>query len=448
MISQSKSTTMSVFTACVVSVVGTLSPLSAQDIVIPPGVTVVVDTTFSFLQSTTGELVKVTNGHVALESFVLGDGAVLELRGPNPFRMLARKQIDIFGRIDAKGYNAQDVKGVFTAMLPEPGAPGNLGSGAGGTASASQTSSTAAGGQGFQAFATTGGGHGGESGYGANPSSSSLSQVQNSNPKYRRGAGGGGGTFGPDATGSTAAGVSSKGLVAMPGGNGSTFAFGALGSPFPMGGAIGQSPFQDFDSENDYWGVRFDRATGQLVVGELPGLTAGAGGGGGGDSIRSFTFPNPNFSSATEDKGAGGGGGGGALHLRAIGRINMFNQLTGAQGSIHANGGDGGNGQLIQFLNNFFVRSGGGGGGGSGGHIVLESSTGIDLGVGAQILEARGGFGGQSTSPATVGFGGQGGPGVIQLHSPGGKHSIKSALPLKRVGVPDPKVLLPRHGLK
>ena len=111
-------------------------------------------------------------------------------------------------------------------------------------------------------------------------------------------------------------------------------------------------------------------------------------------------------------------------------------------------GGAGANGQLVIFGSSFFVKSGGGGGGGSGGHIVLESETEIDLGAGMEVLEARGGPGGQATQAGGVGRGGEGGPGIIQLHAPGGLRNIHSALPLNEAAVPAPAVLLPRANLR
>ena len=241
-----------------------------------------------------------------------------------------------------------------------------------------------------------GGGRGGETGYGKSP----TVPAQNSDPRFRRGAGGAGGIFGPDASATTPASLSAIGLVALPGADGSPDALGALLGLVPIGGTVGSSPFQDGDPTNDFWGVALDQ-TGSMILGEISRLRAGAGGGAGGDSVRSAVFPHPAFAPNTDDKGGPGGGGGGALHLRSRGRVRLFNGATGVHGSILANGGDGARGQLIQYQGNFFTKCGPGGGGGSGGHVVIETLTSIDFGSGQEAIQARGGAGG----PATQGLG-------------------------------------------
>jgi hypothetical protein len=143
--------------------------------------------------------------------------------------------------------------------------------------------------------------------------------------------------------------------------------------------------------------------------------------------------------------GGGGGGGGGSLRIIALGHIRV-----GAAGQIVARGGAGGTGVSTLFLN----RVGGAGGGGSGGHVILESAKTIEFAANLQNQPAvlatggQGGAGAQNVggaSDSTIGVaetlpandacpsgyatsganpckglvdgaGGDGGPGVIQLH--------------------------------
>ena len=250
------------------------------------------------------------------------------------------------------------------------------------------------------------------------------------------------------------------GLDAEPGFDNTLASFGALsGQPGAKGGVIGQSPFRDGNPDNDFYGRLVDSATGNAVVGELARPWAGSGGGGGGDASRvtSGTFPAP-FLPVGDEKGAGGGGGGGSVHVLAQGPI-----VFGVSGQVLARGGTGGGGENTIFLN----RVGGGSGGGSGGHVVLQSSRYIDLrlrvpeqwastgGVGFAV-DTRGGQGGSGANNAggalssaggptetlasldacpsgyastgvnacrghVDGAGGDGGPGLVQFHTPRGR---------------------------
>jgi len=439
---------------CAIPLAANFQVAAAQDIVIPSGTRVSVDTGLVVLRTIQGHFAHAVDGRLRVNSFTVEDGALLVVTGPYPLRVIAREKISIFGSIDVSGKGGIDADSSFesspTFQLsfstePEIGGVGGPGAGSGGNASVMTLASTARGTNGVDAFGKREGGGGGESGFGASPTATTLGTIINSHPRFRIGAGGGGGAFGPDATATTPVSLSILGLVAEPGTGGAPLAMGALGHSSPLGGLVGRSPFHDGDTSNDFWGVGLDQETGELIQGELDQLQGGMGGGGGGDSVRSLTFPNPNFDKFSEDKGGAGGGGGGAIHLRAQGRISLFNELTGSQGSIAANGGRGARGQLIRFNNNFFFKSGPGGGGGSGGHIVLESATSIELGSSAEALQARGGRGGPSSNfGGPEGKGGNGGPGVIQLHAPGGLRNIFSTLPLNHVAVPEPKILLPR----
>jgi len=61
----------------------------------------------------------------------------------------------------------------------------------------------------------------------------------------------------------------------------------------------------------------------RLVLGELDGVSAGAGGGAGGDAVTSNAFPLVPFESTGDEKGAGGGGGAGSISIIAVGDITI-----------------------------------------------------------------------------------------------------------------------------
>ena len=124
---------------------------------------------------------------------------------------------------------------------------------------------------------------------------------------------------------------------------------------------------------------------------------AGGSGGGGGGAIP--YRPSASSPEVQVRNGAGGGGGGGGLELAAEGSIEI-------NGSILADGGDGGNGAS---------PSAGAGGGGSGGTISLRATGNIMLGAGALIL-ARGGEGGGT---GTQFLGGDGVDGRIRFEAGG-----------------------------
>lgn len=211
---------------------------------------------------------------------------------------------------------------------------------------------------------------------------------------------------------------------------------------------------------DDFWGVM--RIGTHVVRGELLRPSAGAGGGAGGDVVASTSFPTNPFNPALDKCGAGGGGGGGSLIIFCLGTIRF-----GPNGRIDATGGAGAGGENTNGTD----RVGGGSGGGSGGHVVLQAGGDIDFTAcvpgspltnyrtGAGIF-ARGGQGGEGAQgiggtnppsletapqhdmlppnsypsasapcavlssaqggPNNVGTivcaGGDGGPGVIQLH--------------------------------
>lgn len=236
----------------------------------------------------------------------------------------------------------------------------------------------------------------------------------------------------------------------------------------PDGGVPGPSVFRYeptiLHTADDYWGVRL-MPDATVMRGELLSPWAGSGGGGGGDSmqvrlydtngddlvepllslypVRPFVQSMQSGSQGWSNyrKGAGGGGGGGQCMIMAVGMIRF-----GADGKIKANGGIGMGGESV--INTDKAVSGSGGG--SGGHLILHSSTGLDLStvdVGdashpgqipgltpADNIQAFGGrrgwagplysttadssFRRDGNATFAIGRGGAGANGVVQIHVP------------------------------
>jgi len=434
---------------------GTGGPGGNFDWEVPAGQIVVFDTTQTtivggphFVQ-TTQYVVK--NGILDLRNLRIAEGAILRIQGPNPFYVLATGRVEVLGTLDASGTSSIGVNTLNTTSLPEPGSPGQAGGGKGGTGSPLTGLSSPRGGNGFGAFGVPdGGGGGGETGWSNTYFVDTL-----------RGAGGGGGRFGPGQLQSLGPvnqfGLYDQSFIGLDAENGfankNAQANGAItGASGPFGGRIGPSPFLDGNPTNDFWGILFDPGTGMTQRGELLRPWAGAGGGGGGDAsyVPFGSFPPP-WVPWNDKKGAGGGGGGGSVTILSLGTIQV-----GPSGLLRARGGTGGGGENTIYLD----RVGGGSGGGSGGHVILHSASKIDLSMTVNVaLLATGGEGGvgkDNTGGASLGpsgnkeqlphndacppgyptagpnackghvdgAGGDGGPGIVQLHAPGGPANI------------------------
>ena len=413
----------------------------------------------------------VLNGFVNVRNFTIEDGGVLKVEGRNPMVLCVSGTVLIEGQLSIDGSSSPGVLKVNSTSIAEPGAPGQGGGGSGGTGSPFTTMSSPVGGSGSGAFNIPSlGGQGGEAAW-------DLSAVV----AARRGAGGGGGVFGPNQrTPLTGMGLFNQtviGLDAEPGFDNKLASNGVLSGPGPaLGGAAGTSPFTDGNQQNDFFGTMFVPGGGstpdQLVGGELRHPWAGAGGGAGGDASRpknSTTWPGY-WHIGGDEKGAGGGGGAGSLRILSLGPI-----VFGPQGEVTANGGNGGGGENTLFLN----RIGGGSGGGSGGHIILETAEYFDFSqVQGKALRALGGQGGAgawdvggafktqnlaskqtkprkdacpdgypTTTPPNQclghvdGAGGDGGPGVIQLHTPRGARDIRLRRGRRLADLTEPRVI-------
>ena len=399
--------------------------------------------------------VTVVGGVLDLRSFRVGEGSRLKFSGPNRVTILASGTVEILGLITVEGNDSMGVATLNTTNIPEPGAPGQAGGGKGGVGSPLTNISSPAGGNGYGAYNTPdGGGRGGETGW-----NDTVTGVA-----ARRGSGGGGGCMGHDQLFDYGAPIGLDvdetyiGLNIEKGFSGGPNAYGAKNpaakiSP-PEGGEPGPSPFLDGTDANDFWGTMHDPVTHAITPGELSAPMPGAGGGGGGDSAytNGQIFPRIPFYSTGDEKGAGAGGAGGALTMLVIGDITF-----GPDGRISARGGTGGGGENTNYLD----RVGAGSGGGSGGHVILQTASTIDMSESLAgtaghdpAIFATGGQGGagqsnlggatigpqgsKETGPITdacpnaalgcrgpwVGAGGDGGPGIIQLHTATGESGI------------------------
>jgi hypothetical protein len=155
-------------------------------------------------------------------------------------------------------------------------------------------------------------------------------------------------------------------------------------------------------------------------------LVGGAGGGGGGTGIAGTKNNGILFNcSATppgfpmvlieyiDASGAGGGSGGGAVQLRVSGRLLL-------SGLIDVSGGRGGDTFRPSFpaLAGFFYGSPGGGG--SGGALLLQASR-LVLTPGAPHIDLSGGPGGSNPWIGAGLRGGDGGPGIVQIETGAGQ---------------------------
>ena len=422
---------------------GTGGPGGDFDYLIPSGVTIALDTSLfvivggpGFIPSKTQTVV---GGVLNVRNLMIEPGGKLVAAGSNPLIIQATGWVRVEGDIEVDGIPAADIATLNTGNIPEPGGPGIAGGGAGGSTSWLTTTSTPKGENGFGAFNVTNlGGRGGESGYGTGAKNN------------RRPGGGGGGTFGgPMVSGFTFGKVSEKGEDGNPNATGAI----SGGQP-PRGGTTGPPPFVDGDPDNDFWGKQVDATTSTVIQGELPTPWAGAGGGGGGDAVNSATFPHPDWTVSTDEKGGPGGGGAGQLQILALGDI--FIEGT---GQLLASGGGGATGENTIGTDHL----GGGGGGGSGGHVILQTPKKIFLdnhialytpvnpnNNNLRAIVARGGRGAKGASGFdSENAGGDGGPGVLQMHVLNLTDIVFDPAVItdvSKVSEPPPVVLVPSYG--
>ena len=338
---------------------GTGGPNGDFDWHIPAGVELILDTTLDTIVGgpngvpTTTETV--VAGVVDVRNFYLPASSRLIVSGPNPLTMLASGWVLVEGEISARGGSNPGVETINTTNIPEPGAQGQASGGDGGTGSYLTTESTPRGGPGFGPFQVPErGGEGGETSY-----------ADTGKIDRRGAGGGGGRygpdvRYDHDDDGldhvrcQTLVGLDvERGAMGGPGGLGAESQ-----STRAQGGQPAPSAFEDLDPQNDFFGILRRAGTGEIVHGELARVQGGSGGGAGGDAVNSDSFPLIPFSNQGDEKGAGGGGGGGAIHVLAIGPITIAEG-----GSIAAEGGTGNGGENTSYFDRVGGGSGGGAGG-------------------------------------------------------------------------------------
>ena len=140
------------------------------DFVVMTGQTLLFNTSFQVITGGPGgvptTVQEVRNGRLFVRDLHIEAGATMHLDGPNPLRVFATGEVRIDGLLFADGGSTPGVTTLNTTNIPEPGAPGRAGGGGGGTGSYLTSASTPRGGAGFGAFQVAGrGGEGGETSY-------------------------------------------------------------------------------------------------------------------------------------------------------------------------------------------------------------------------------------------------------------------------------------------
>ncbi|MBL9075969.1 MAG: hypothetical protein JNL08_00615 [Planctomycetes bacterium] len=426
----------------------TFAPAQILDWIAPPGETI-LDTDSMTLQPTTGPAIRVTGGVFVFRHVTIPAGCTVVGRGSRAMVWIT-ETMTVDGRLSVDGGDGERVVTIQSPGVPAMGGRGGAAGGDGGRGSPQVALRSLSGQPGNGPGNVPGlGGGGGLLG----------------NPVLGRGSGGGGGGFA----------TSGDPWFKVPAGTGSAFVqrsgIGGFGGPGDSGTAgrtlVGGGPggvwFVDSRDDNDFFGVGFDFASNQVVVGELTELIGGAGGGGGGDLADDTQLLGPGW---TQDrKGGGGGGGGGCLVVFAANDI-----VVGPLGRITANGGNGGSGEQ-GFMSAGPVNAGGGGG--AGGLLLLIALGSIDLTVKGGtyansdfdfVLSADGGICTTTSFPPAVilnkyqslpfgagnyanaydqaPLGGFGGLGIVQLAAPAGSNQdgtntvLDDNIVLRHNGVP------------
>lgn len=341
---------------------GTGGPNGDFDWHIPDGTELILDTAGDTIVGgpdgvpTTTQAV--VNGVVDVRNVYIPPTSRLLIVGPNTCTILASGKVTILGEIAANGANNPGVSTLNTTSLPEVGASGQAGGGDGGVGSYLTTQSTPRGGAGQGAFYTPNlGGQGGETCY-----KKGAAAVRRG-AGGGGGSFGPDVYYDHDSLASTPL-VRCQILIGLDASRGNWGSLAGTGAESQTdrakGGNPGPMPFVDIYDNNNFFGSMLT-AEGDLVIGELPGMWAGSGGGAGGDAVNSNSFPLIPFSPTGDEKGSGGGGGGGGIRILAIGPIQVGDELN--VGKISVDGGHGGGGENTAGFNRVGGGSGGGSGG-------------------------------------------------------------------------------------
>ena len=350
---------------------GTGGPGGNFDYHVPAGQTITINTTTATITGGPGGAPvasqTVINGVLDVRDLYVPPSSRLLFVGPNPVTILASGTVLVEGTIAVNGGDNDGVGTLNTTFQPEPGAAGNAGGGKGGTASFLTSSSTPQGGTGNGAFNQAGrGGGGGETTYALSGDENRRRAAGGGG-----GALGSDVFYDHDDDDMTAE-RKCQTLVGMDGEqgfSGSAQGTGAISqSARAVGGFLGPVPFTDNFDNNNFFGTQIT-STGELIIGELDQIWAGSGGGAGGDASNSATFPQVPFQTGGDEKGSGGGGGAGGLTILAIGSITVadggFIAANGGYGGGGENtlffdrvggGGGGGSGGHIVLSSAAFIE--------------------------------------------------------------------------------------------
>ncbi|MEO6596127.1 MAG: Ig-like domain-containing protein [Planctomycetota bacterium] len=359
----------------------------------------VLNTNLSFVTSSTGAAVPVTDGVFYYRNVVIPAGATVIGRGQNPLVFLCNGKVTIGGTLSVRGGDgarAPSFGQYLVGPFDSPGGVGVCGGGNGGSGSPGLTVRNPRGstGQGARQVAGTGG----RGGYLACTTGCYTGTGYNGTGG---GSGGGGGTLAtqgdPNYRGASPANIQpntppTAGTAFQQklgfGGSGCSGSSGAR-TAFLLGGEPGDRVFVDARSDNDFWGSGIDLRRNLRIVGELALPVGGSGGGGGGDASPMLDCSLAGNNPAADPQGGGGGGGGGVVVIKALDEIWITHT-----GSIVADGGHGGGGDMRGACG-----EAGGGGGGAGGMVVLMSAKAIRIEAHGSVAQNRFVYGSGSGGP-------------------------------------------------
>ncbi len=326
----------------------------APDWTAPPGQSV-LDTDSTTLATSSGP-VTVAGGVFRFDTVTIPANATVRATGSRPMVWIVDTMV-VDGVLDVSGEDGAAAELLNAANIPTLGGRGGPAGGRGGNGSPQI---------GLQSLSGQPG-----NGPGNTPAFGGGGGLLSFVAACQRGSGGGGGAFAtagdPHYKAQAGAGTS----FVQRAGVGGFGCIGASGSAARtlQGGGPGGLLMLDGRTDNDFLGLAYDVAGGQVVAGELLQLVGGAGGGGGGDLSHDGVLLSPTF--VEDSRGGGGGGGGGCLVIAAQTLIRV-----GPAGRIAANGGHGGGGEWVGSS-----ARGAGGGGGSGGLVILATLGTLELHV-------------------------------------------------------------------
>ncbi|HVS17966.1 MAG TPA: hypothetical protein VMT18_05140, partial [Planctomycetota bacterium] len=115
------------------------APADDFDWCVPPGQTIVLDTSYTLLvggpHCVPTQTSAVVNGVLDVRNIWIQQGATVRVQGPHPLVIHASGAVRIDGKLDLSGVSSPGVTTLNTTNIPEPGALGVAGGGRGGPGS-------------------------------------------------------------------------------------------------------------------------------------------------------------------------------------------------------------------------------------------------------------------------------------------------------------------------